>query len=1348
MSSVSAVTPAEDSRPSVVKTTEPDASDPVPMKTIKINHPSSVTSTLVRERSNSMTLAITARNANRMLEASRSLNAALKAENIEQGTKDNVLVAEKLIPSAKKTANALLLSFVKSMEEQMERNLLSREEMILCLLLFLDCDKSSKLLMAFEVLSANYSDQSSVAKIKQQKQESLSETSASNVKDIGDSAPEVAEVEALPKLKRAQLKKMFQSFLLSISTCINYKEASTNNIDKENFAVKSIKMKKGDSPGSSKGIIKNDDTQNLISSETRREVEEIANYAADRIINDIQEQKADDADKSVTNGDFDEIINVEFQLFGEWYNNGGFSLVPWLELLDLAKWDYAGRAAAAANKVTFRGNKSTSTHQAPSEKMINSECNSDFPSMPDLFLQSPMPSKSLPRQNDPLNKVLLSFEFGSVESRISIRREHLLQLKRLVDVTEFSSRSPEQVVDVLLRHSHHSEQGSKLVISKKEFNSCIYDIIPPETKRTLTRVEMDALMNRFNCFFFCFRLLSSKNEPPIAPDCVHTKELAVGLSFLCSGNKSAKLASTFDLIGDPNTSFVSQTGILRYFESYLTMLLGISLLSSSDSITIETLNGLVSVERGLNNMPFSNDIHRSFGIVQRGALWTVNHFKQKCNMKKVFFEDLANWYTSGGFSVAPWLEFLDLKKFMSFLCEGGTQHLMNPSAKMPNNIPCGSAKKFTNPFAQSPTMVTASSRKQEQKDILFTFPLAKNESLIVLREDAAYVRTVVDHLGLLNLTPQKVWNSLLKKAKHNAKGVDRAQQKNQNDKSILIDQQIFVDSIEKTLPAKSKRKRSSSSQFSSTSQETLQNFFQSFDLNQINQVAANQLMGGFTLLCGGNKSDKLSFAFELFDTRSTLERKTKAKRAKKKQSISNDKKSLCGKELFYFFRSFLIVMFSCCKQSLDLSAESVNKYISDTANKVTDDVMKFQLRVRNNDRVTFDDFGEWYNEGGFEAAPWLELLDLNKWVLLDKAKADKLMTQAKPMQALSTRRQLVGKNNDHTPQKIESKQGGPHLPSDHEIDNTDVFLDDIEMDGIGGDIGDMAFLFPETEGIGKENVNRHQRNAILGSSEPSPYRTHVKENNSSNALKFELYTNESTVFTASISQERVRLLRHIVIDSNLCTLKISYACNKILEAANGKQITRGKFNNVTKELIDDSKMSDEARQLLSDLFNVIFNAFDFNKSEKADANELACGLTVLCGGSKSDKLELAFDLLDKKREKTLNRFQMVRYLQSFLLVLLNISSCPLGPNASESILCNQEGEKAQGSIALARVICGTSSWAAEKLFNSTQNEKKKIDKGIVEHIDFDKFADWYTSGGYNRIAWLELLDLKKWVLME
>jgi hypothetical protein len=66
-----------------------------------------------------------------------------------------------------------------------------------------------------------------------------------------------------------------------------------------------------------------------------------------------------------------------------------------------------------------------------------------------------------------------------------------------------------------------------------------------------------------------------------------------------------------------------------------------------------------------------------------------------------------------------------------------------------------------------------------------------------------------------------------------------------------------------------------------------------------------------------------------------------------------------------------------------MSDETVGQCITETANMICNDVMNHQFQKRHSDRLNFDDFGEWYNDGGFERAPWLELLDLKKWVLVD-----------------------------------------------------------------------------------------------------------------------------------------------------------------------------------------------------------------------------------------------------------------------------------------------------------------------------------------------------------------------------
>lgn len=1313
-----------------IKQQQPSASDSQTSASLRASKQQSCTT---------MTINVTTDNAKRMLEASRALNLCLlKSKSVKDDTceGESAPITDKIILAARQSSNQLLVPFVNYMQAEVDRKLLTEQEMILSLLLFLDVDKSNKLLTAFEILSEEDVVDSGNGNINPDNENKSSDhvTSTTLVPQSSNNNDNktIKDKNPSPTLKRTQLRKLFQSFLLSITACINSHHNESQNRDSdeipfdkenENISSKAIKRNESDSPHSNIKDANEKDSSgesnnnsNFIANDTKMEIEEIANYAANKLMKDLmnkhQSSSADTENRLVTIG---------FKEFGEWYNTGGFSLVPWLELLDLAKWDHAGRSASIAPKSNSKRDtisKDVTLH--------NNSFPALSPTIHDLFLRSPTPTYN------GLSEVLVTFDFPSdKKSKMNITRENIQQLHHLVTLTNFSCRSPKQISDVILRHSKQTLiAGSSnfiMALHKNDFNKCILDLIPSDTLQKLSTLDMDFVMSRFSIFFLCYTI-----NTDLQNDYVNAKELSVGLSFLCFGSKSTKLVASFDLIGDPNTDFLSQGEMIQYFRSYLTMLVGISLLSGSKEQTQKISDGLVAMkDPNCKKDIIINQISQLYDSIGIGVNSTVHHLNQKYSSNQIYFDDLASWYSDGGFSIATWLEFLDLHKFISLLTEknkvgvlpdASTQHLLGNTVSNSSSTKRRQVKKSA-----------LSSKPPSPNEILFTFPLANNQSLVVLREDASYIRLVVDNLGSLDVLPENIWKSICRVINKDMKSKAIAHATKQNINGYELDQNKFVDAIKKALPPRKKRKRVTKSKLTMKPEEMLQNFYQSFDLNQGNRVSANQLMGGLTLLCGGKKSTKLSFAFGLFDLQD-ISKKTKKQR--------NKDKALCGKELFYFFRSFLIVVFSCCKQSLDLSADTVGRYISDTANKVTDDVMKYQWRSKSSNTVTFDDFGEWYNEGGFEIAPWLELLDLNKWVLLDEAKAKKMIAKAKPMKQCSVTRQFNDKSNDLPSDKTMSKSNKiPPPPPDHEIGHTDTFLDDIDVDEIGGDIGDMGFFFPDT--AGKENADLVQQSSLdLQAVHPNPgLKNHDKE---SNSIKFQLSTNAKSMYTVSISQQRVQLLRRLIIDSNLHTISFTTFCEIILKHRRDKQITKKRFDSAMQDIMSSANMSSDSTLLLSNLLDTVFNAFDLNKVEKVDASELACGLSVLCSGRKSDKLEFAFELLSTKNKRLLSRFQMVRYLQSFLLVLLNMSSCSLGAHEAEEILHDEKSEKTEG-IAFARVICSTSSWITEEIFGATPSEKRQVIDG-TEYVDFDQFADWYTRGGFSRITWLELLDLNKWVL--
>ena len=51
----------------------------------------------------------------------------------------------------------------------------------------------------------------------------------------------------------------------------------------------------------------------------------------------------------------------------------------------------------------------------------------------------------------------------------------------------------------------------------------------------------------------------------------------------------------------------------------------------------------------------------------------------------------------------------------------------------------------------------------------------------------------------------------------------------------------------------------------------------------------------------------------------------------------------------------------------------IHTLLQSTCDDVTDSILGDQ------DRVSFQFFGNWYNDGGHDKIPWLELLDVSKW---------------------------------------------------------------------------------------------------------------------------------------------------------------------------------------------------------------------------------------------------------------------------------------------------------------------------------------------------------------------------------
>lgn len=1126
------------------------------------------------------------------------------------------------------------------------------------------------------------------------------------------------------------------------------------------------------------------------------------------------------------------VVSISFDVFGDWYNQGGCQMVPWLELLHLSKWKLSPPATVPSSATTvsmstagssFSASASAShyhnhhpphhhqhhqQHQASmrkpplsSRKLAPKPSHQSRSSLSHMLKEdeqsmmrrqqqqsrgggttTPLPNHQHARQHQhppqhhgsssSSSRIVVTFDFsstvegavtsvGAAPTCINISEENLWVLRSLVYRSGLIYRSAADVCKSIMRMSHKRVwDGRPLVtLRRDDFRQLIRTMIAPpppppgsatktpQNQNRLSSTDMENFGMILEDFFACFEgnfHQSTTTYHPLSHDEVNAKELAVGFCFLCAGNKSTKLATGFELLDDAQARYLTQQQLMRFLRSYLTMMVGTSFLKENHV---------------RKRQPLSHERKEEMrAAVENGAHWTLRHFLKYAREKHpkshasdaYTFEVFADWYSKGGFNVAPWLELLDLNKLVSLLGESES------FAAMPQG-------KHHSIYANSQTSIRecrSSHRRQHHNrasappaQVLFTFPLADQRSLIVLREDAIYVRGVVEQLGALSLSAHDIWSSLLEEVKQRPglRGPAGAKPKKNADpdKGTMLDQNSFVQMMEVVLQSATgscrKRPATGSSKMSSSLQELLCNFFHSYDLKQTKTVALNELMGGLSLLCGGKKSTKLAFAFGVFDGRPQPKKKGK----KLKNAITQ---SLDAKDLYLYLRSFLIVLFSCCCQTLDMSDSSVDRYIANTARMVADDVMRYQYHARKADRIDFDEFGEWYNEGGFEIAPWLELLDLKKWVLVDNF--DALDTQAPPPSQVESLVSAARSPKLQSPQLKSPQLTSPGCPPPPPEDVLDPSFfegeddDDImHMDSM--DEMDIM-LMPSTSHDKEEDLLAESKYAYSPSQDQATSQA-TGDESQNQSLKFHLLSEDDQGgFMLSISQKRIRHLRQVMVDSGLHEIATERACAAILNRASGsakskgtRTITQSNFESAVRDILgikdQGAGAGAENHSCLTDVLSFVYSAFDVKRNGKANALEVACGFTVLCRGKKSDKLEYAFEVLDKDKKGVLSKDNMFNYMRSFLTVLLAIACTPaLDTDELEDTLTTMNSSEScnRSTESLMRAVDAGSTWAVAEAFKGREGDT----------ITFDEFASWYTEMGHISIPWIELLALRKWLI--
>lgn len=164
------------------------------------------------------------------------------------------------------------------------------------------------------------------------------------------------------------------------------------------------------------------------------------------------------------------------------------------------------------------------------------------------------------------------------------------------------------------------------------------------------------------------------------------------------------------------------------------------------------------------------------------------------------------------------------------------------------------------------------------------------------------------------------------------------------------------------------------------------------------------------------------------------------------------------------------------------------------------------------------------------------------------------------------------------------------------------------------------------------------------------------------------------------------------------------------------------FNCVTSEAFKMFTVDNfEDAVICSELLK-LFNFLDEGKKNKVLLPVLACGISIMCNGSKSHKLSMAFQLWESDDEGFIHISDLVRLLNSYLTIFYMISN--ISDFYSSSF----------ADMDTVSVLRETATNVCHLVSSYTKSQ----------FISFESFGNWYNHTGYLITPWLELLNIQKW----
>jgi Ca2+-binding EF-hand superfamily protein len=825
----------------------------------------------------------------------------------------------------------------------------------------------------------------------------------------------------------------------------------------------------------------------------------------------------------------------------------------------------------------------------------------------------------------------LCYQFQLNHFSLNITESTINALNRFIIKSGFLNLQLNTVSEVLF---HLSKDG---LLTKSHFDKGMKYLLTDD----ISEVDKVGCLMILSSIFYTFDRTDS--------DAVDVTDLVCGLAVICNGSKSSKLAFTFDLMDEDGDNILTKRGLWRYFRSFLCVLLtvsGAALDMSTDEIV---------------------------GVCDDCAVWTSAQLLSSLEpsvRNGCTFENLADWYTSGGYQVATWLELLDLSKWLPlYPLEDEDQYQQRDDDDDYDDDDDSSTSTSSSDDYQHGASNSMPENPYVENDgtEIFRAALSGGSYLTIMESDSNFIIEVAQLTGLYKMTPQAIVQKL-----HTFCHIDAVTIRGYNNfVSMIVPNTLDEEELARVSYA-------------------LSSIYFSYDDDGENRASFASLAAGLCVLCHGSKSTKLSACFHLFD--------------------SDGDGYLTPQEIEEFLGSFLRILLAC-----SFSTASQRQYgqtsalVNATCELIAEDICQ-------GSEVDFQRFGDWYNDGGYKVIPWIELIDLSKWVKITAASA---LTNSKTQSISSS-------EDDEDSEEESDDESYEYAESDSDDDDDDD--DDDAYRGVSYVDGKGNTLYPNYER--EHKVQQQQRHHYQQQAEQPTFTLMLYRRNAKHIV--------------SISADTVHTVSQVSCQSGLSNIEPESIFQAILATCSADSLLSRKqydrfiarihpdrrkqyFADVQAQANRGEPPSSPFSEKNADIFGALFDVFDRTGKGVVDASEIAIGLGVLCSGSKSSKLAAAFDLLDEAERGTLSRRSVWKYFRSFICALLTLSGAALEISQDEAI----------------RIADSTALFACDSVLTSVAqaNDGSQIANASAT---FDDIADWYGSAGYSIAPWLELLDMSKW----